>query len=343
MTAGRFFEDFDIGQELIHATPRTVSAGDASLYLALYGGRFAPQSSVPFAQALGYRSAPLDDWLVFHLIFGKSVPDVSVNAIANLGYAEGQFLAPVYVGDTLRAISTVLGMRENRDGQSGIVYVRTQGLNQDNVCVLSYCRWVMVRKRDPKTPYPLSDVPDLAAYLSSEQLTPPAQAYHSFDPHLSGGNAFWEDYAVGRVIDHGGGTTIEDAEHMMATRLYQNTARVHFDGAFQAQTRFKRRLVYGGHIISIARALSFNGLENAFAVAGLNAGKHSGPIFAGDTVYTASQITDLVSIADRSDVGAMRVRQRVTKDVSAEQSFADPEPSACVLDLDLWLWLPRRP
>ncbi len=159
---------------------------------------------------------------------------------------------------------------------------------------------------------------------------------------MSGSTQYWEDYTPGQVIDHGGGTTVEEAEHMMATRLYQNTARVHFDAAFQATTRFGKRLVYGGHIISIARSLSFNGLENGFAVAGLNAGKHAAPVYAGDTVYAATRITALETVANRADIGAIRVQQRVTKNVAADNAFANDELTDCVLDLDIWLWMPRR-
>ena len=86
--------------------------------------------------------------------------------------------------------------------------------------------------------------------------------------------------------------TIEEAEHQLATRLYQNTAKVHFNQHEQAQGRFGRRLIYGGHIISLARALSFNGLENAFHIAAINAGRHVSPAFAGDTVYAYSEVLD---------------------------------------------------
>ena len=102
---GNFFEDFSVGQKLVHATPRTVNAGDASLYSALYGTRFAVQSSDEFARAVGYPKSPIDDLLVFHFVFGKTVPDVSLNAVANLGYADCRFLKPVYPGDTLNTVS----------------------------------------------------------------------------------------------------------------------------------------------------------------------------------------------------------------------------------------------
>ena len=79
---------------------------------------------------------------------------------------------------------------------------------------------------------------------------------------------------VGEKINHVDGMTIEAAEHMMATRLYQNTAKVHFDLHAQKDGRFGRRLIYGGHIFSLARGLSFNGLANAFHIAAINGGRH---------------------------------------------------------------------
>jgi len=70
--------------------------GDAALYIGLTGSRFALHASNEFARALGFERAPIDDLLVFNIVFGKTVPDVSLNAIANLGYANGRFGAPVF-------------------------------------------------------------------------------------------------------------------------------------------------------------------------------------------------------------------------------------------------------
>ena len=125
---GNFFEDFRIGQIIRHATPRTVTSGDVALYTALYGTRFAVQSSDAFAKAIGYPRAPVDDLLVFHIVFGKTVPDVSLNAVANLGYAGCYFRSPVFPGDTLSALSEVIGLKENSSRKTGIVYVRTTRL-----------------------------------------------------------------------------------------------------------------------------------------------------------------------------------------------------------------------
>ena len=135
--SGYFFEDFFVGMVLRHATPKTVTEGDVALYTALTGNRYALYSSDAFAREGDLDGAPIDPLLVFHTIFGKSVPDISLNAVANLGYAEGRFLAPVFPGDTLAAISEVIGVKENSNGKTGVVYVRTTGFNQEGEGVLS--------------------------------------------------------------------------------------------------------------------------------------------------------------------------------------------------------------
>ena len=342
---GRFFEDFRLGETLLHATPRTVSEADAALYLALTGTRFAVNSADPFAQALGFARAPLDDFLAFHIVFGKTVPDVSINAVANLGYAAGIFGAPLYPGDTVTARSEVVGLRENSNKQTGTVYVRSQGFNQRGESLLDYVRWVMVRKRDPAAPAPAPSVPKLPDAVAPASLRlPPRLALAGYDRALAGARQGWDDYAPGERIDHVDGTTIEEAEHAMATRLYQNTAKVHFNRHSEAQGRFGKRLIYGGHVISLARALSFNGLANAFRVAALNGGRHVAPCFAGDTLYAWSEVLDKAELAGHRDVGALRLRTVAAKDHPCAD-FPDRQGEtyhpAVVLDLDYWVLMPR--
>jgi 2-methylfumaryl-CoA hydratase len=312
---GNFFEDFQLGQPIVHATPRTVSAGDVALYTALYGSRFAMNSSAVFAQSLGLPAAPVDDLLTFNLIFGKTVPDISRNAIANLGYAAGRFGELVYPGDTLSATSTVIGLKENKDGQTGVVYVRSIGINQRDEMVVDYCRWVMVRKKGASRGAHEPVVPDLPRAESFEELTVPSGLRTGeYDTALSGSRHLWNDYSVGEKIDHRDGMTIEESDHMMATRLYQNTAQAHFNGHAEKAGRFGRRIVYGGHVIALARSLSFNGLANAIRVAAINGGRHVAPTFAGDTVYAWSEVLDKFAVRGRSDIGGLRLRTVATKD-----------------------------
>jgi 2-methylfumaryl-CoA hydratase len=344
---GNFFEDFRLGQTIVHATPRTITEGDVALYTSLYGSRFALTSSTPFAQSLGLERAPIDSLLVFHIVFGKTVPDISLNAIANLGYAGGRFGAVVYPGDTLSTTSKVIGLRQNKDGKTGVVYVHSVGVNQWDEVVLEYIRWVMVRKRDPNAPAPETVVPDLPDSVPVTDLTVPyTVSAANYNLAHAGSNYLWDDYEVGEKIDHVDGVTIEEAEHMQATRLYQNTARVHFNLHVEREGRFGRRIVYGGHIISLARSLSFNGLANALSIAAINSGRHTNPSFAGDTIYAWSEILDKMEIPGRTDIGALRVRTVATKDRPCHdfpyRDAAGNYDPAVVLDFDYTVLMPRR-
>ena len=345
---GNYFEDFRLGQEIVHATPRTVTEGDVALYTALYGGRFAANSSSEFARHLGLPRAPVDGILVFHIVFGKTVPDISLNAVANLGYAAGRFGEPVYPGDTLRTTSTVIGLRENKDGRSGIVYVRSVGTNQDKEVVLDYVRWVMVRKNNVDAPAPEEEVPDLPEAVGVGDLLVPYELHVArYDTALAGSPYLWDDYQVGEKIDHADGMTIEEAEHMMATRLYQNTAKVHFDEYLQKDSRFGRRLIYGGHIISMARALSFNGLANAIKVAAINGGRHVAPTFAGQTVYAWSEVLEKTELPGRSGFGALRIRtvattNRPCRDFPYKDADTGKYHQSVVLDFDYTVLMPKK-
>jgi 2-methylfumaryl-CoA hydratase len=343
---GRFFEDFRIGEVIRHATPRTVTVGDVALYTGLFGARFAVQSSDEFAMAIGYPRAPVDDLLVFHIVFGKTVPDVSLNAVANLGYAGCYFRGSLYPGDTLSALSEVIGLKENSNRQTGIVYVRTTGTKQDGSAVLEYVRWVMVRKRDEAAPAPGDHVPRLPTVLDPKVLgeTCPPLDIPRYDLALAGSRYKFGDYEIGERIDHIDGITVEEAEHQIATRLYQNTARIHFDQFAAKQGRFGRRLIYGGHVISLARALSFNGLANAFHVAAINGGRHVAPLFAGGTVFAWSEVLAKAELQGRDDVGAMRLRTVATSDrpcADFPYKTGDDYDPFVLLDLDYWVLMPR--
>ena len=336
---GRFFEDYAVGDVLTHAVPRTVSGGERALYHALYPARHALYSSDEFARASGLPASPLDDMAAFHIVFGKTVPDVSLNAVANLGYAQGRWLKPVYAGDTLRSTSEVIGVKQNSNGKSGVVYVRTRGTNQRDEVVLDYVRWVMVRKSNLDAPAPETVIPELAKVVDPADLVvPEGLDFSGYDFDLAGEPHRWGDYEIGEKIDHVDGVTIEEAEHMIATRLWQNTAKVHFDATFRPDGQ---RLIYGGHVISMARALSFNGLANAQMVVALNGGAHANPCFAGDTVKAWSEVLDKAETG-APGVGAVRLRLVATKggEPFALKGEDGKYLSDVLLDLDYWALMP---
>lgn len=337
---GNFFEDFTVGQVIEHATPRTVTSGDRALYGALYPTRFALPSSDEFAAACGLSPAPVEELIGFHVAFGKTVPDISLNAVANLGYAECRFHQPVRPGDTLRASSEVIGLKQNSNGKTGVVYVRSTATNQRGETAIDWARWVMVRKADLDAPAPEAVVPDLADAVAAEDLiVPPGLDLTGYDFAAAGEPHRFGDYEVGERIDHVDGVTLTDAEHMLATRLWQNTAKVHFNTEAREDGR---RLIYGGHIISLARALQFNGLANAAMVAAINAGAHTAPAFAGDTVYAWSEVLDKAEL-DAPGVGALRVRLVATKGRDETMTLRGEDgkyADGVLLDLDTWVLIP---
>src|ERR1700730_1484216 len=227
---GNFFEDFHIGQVIKHAVPRIITAGDVALYTALYGPRFAVQSSDVFARAIGYPCSPVDDLLVFNVVFGKTVPDISLNAVANLGYAACRVLGPVYPGDTLNAESEIIGLKENPSRKTGIVFVRSTGCKPDGSKVLEYVRWVMVRKRDEAAPAPGDHVPRLPEAVLPTTLGDacPRIDVAAYDFALAGSRYRFGDYAVGEKIDHIVGITMQEPEHPSGKRAYKNTTRLNF-------------------------------------------------------------------------------------------------------------------
>lgn len=341
---GNFFEDFVVGDELIHSTPRTVTEADAAIYTGLTGSRYALYSADSFAQDIGLGGAPIDPLLAFHVVFGKTVPDISLNAVANLGYADGRFLAPVFPGDTLRAVSEVIGVKENSNGKTGVVYVRTHGYNQEDEEVLSYVRWVMVNKKDHSKPAPEAVVPKLPAAIDPRELPKRGYTLGDYDFTLAGSPFAFEDYEIGEKIDHVDAFTVEEAEHQIATRLYQNTAKVHFNQYAQSQTPRGKRLIYGGVVISLARSIAFNGLANAAEIIAINAGQHVNPLGSGDTVFAWSEVLDKADLGD--GLGALRLRLVATKNLPCgEFPYKDAEGKHLpdvILDFDYWAAIPNR-
>lgn len=351
VSTGRFFEDFGIGQHLVHAIPRTLHGGDISTYMALTADRQPLASSTELARSLGFAREVLPDLLVFHVVFGKSVPDVSHNATANLGYADVRFLRPVYPGDTLLAESEVIGLREVSSGEAGVVYVRTRGTNQKGQEVLSFVRWVMVPKRDKDAAKGVNNVPTLPPVVTPDRLPVPEALNLQRFPDLAwafGSTARWDDYEIGERLDHPDAMTIEEADHVQATRLYHNTAQVHFDAKTMAESKTGRRLVYGGHVISVAIALAQNGLNTQLKIAAWNGGAHVAPTFGGDTLRAFTQVVERAEIPGRRDVGALRLRLSAVKNLGlsdltgVQPLLSGTKDPRIVLELDYWALFPRR-
>lgn len=345
INVGNFFEDFSIGQKIVHPLPRTISEGDVSLYIAFTGSRFALHSSDVVANEMGFDKRPIDDTLMFHLTFGKSVQDISLNAIANLGYAEIAFPNPVYIGDTVSMTSSVIGLKENSNGKSGVVYVHSIGVNQNGAEVLNFKRWVMVHKKDKETLSGIKEIPTFAeATPIADEINLPE--IKCVDTDATGGKFFFEDYEKGERLNHPEGITVDNSDHTLATKLYQNNAKVHFNDHMMKSTPMGERLMYGGIVISMARAISFNGLQNAQFMYAINSGAHANPTYAGDTIYAYTEVLETID-HKREDIGLLRLRTIAVKNQKSSE-IENPKGEDgkylknVVLDLDYTVVIPKK-
>ena len=339
----RYFEDYKLNEEINHSVPRTITDGDVAIYLSTTGSRFPLNYSAEFSKTLGLKKIPIDDILLFHMVFGRTVPDLSLNAIANLGYAGVKFHKPAFVGDTLNASSKIIGLKENSNGKTGTVYVESVGKNQNDEIVLTYYRWLMMRKRNEGM---IKSFQNTVPNLPDKVKTKDFNLIENFDidkwsSSVSGSSFYFNDYSEEEEIHHLDGQTIEEAEHQIATRLYQNNARVHFNQHIEKSGRFGKRIIYGGYIISLARAISCNGLANTFKLAAIHSGKHSAPTFAGDTIYAWSKILEKEII--NKNVGAMMIRTLASKNDS-KMNFPDKKnlTDNIVLDLEYSVLIPIK-
>ena len=145
---GRFLEDFAVGDIYEHAHGRTISEADNTWFSLVTNNPHDLHSNADYASRTEFGKPLVVSTLTLAIVTGLSVPDVSQNAVANLGWDEVRLVAPVFAGDTLYALSEVLEVRhsQSRPGQ-GIVRVRTTGRNQRGETVITFERTVLVPAR----------------------------------------------------------------------------------------------------------------------------------------------------------------------------------------------------
>jgi itaconyl-CoA hydratase len=145
---GRFYEDFEIGDVYRHPFGRTVITAD-NLWFTLLTQNVNPiHFDHHYASQTEFQKPLVDSTFTLALVTGQSVIDVSMNAMANLGWDEVRLPAPVFEGDTIYSESTVLDKRESASRPNvGIVTIKTVGFNQRGTIVISFKRSIMVYKR----------------------------------------------------------------------------------------------------------------------------------------------------------------------------------------------------
>lgn len=145
---GNYFEDFEVGEVITHSLSKTIFESDNNLFSLLTMNYHPVHTNADYASRQQHGKILVVGTLVFSLVVGMTVPDISGKAIANLDYEDIKHLAPTFVGDTLYAKTVVIDKRLSKSKEDrGIVYVETFGYNQNNIPVISFKRHVLVKRR----------------------------------------------------------------------------------------------------------------------------------------------------------------------------------------------------
>ena len=147
---GLYYEEFEVGSVINHALSKTIFESDNNLFSLLTMNHHPVHTNVDYASQQQHGKILVVGTLVFSLVVGFTVPDISGKAVANLGYEDVKHLAPTFIGDTLYARTKVLSKRESTSKKDrGVVYVETIGYNQRGEDVISFRRNVLVKKQKP--------------------------------------------------------------------------------------------------------------------------------------------------------------------------------------------------
>lgn len=146
---GLYFEEFEVGTEIKHALSKTIFESDNNFFSLMTMNHHPVHTNVDYASHNQHGQPLVVGTLVFSLVVGMTVPDISGKAIANLGYENIKHLAPTFIGDTIYARTKILDKRESKSkNDRGIVYVETIGYNQRGEDVISFRRNVLVKKQN---------------------------------------------------------------------------------------------------------------------------------------------------------------------------------------------------
>lgn len=325
---GNFLEDFKIGSVLRHKVGKTVNEGLLNAFTEFSMTTNPLHKNRRYAQLYGFRDLILPPGLVMAVVFSQSVEDVSENARANLEYIDMRFGVPVYVGDTIESTSVVLGVTpSSRDKSLGVVHVQTTGRNQHDEVVLTYERKVQVWKDhvDAEVVKAATEAPPVACQLrlpAYDAATP----YRSL-AHLSNADTYFEDFTAGDVIEHSRGRTMT-SEHIALTAMLDNTSQVHCNQYMidQNPERFVggQLIIFGGIPFQLCLGLSCPDVaDNSLGDIVYTTGRHTAPLFAGDTVFASTEIVATRDLPGRSDLGALdtilRGHKFATRDGATEK------------------------
>lgn len=324
---GNFLEDFKVGEVLRHKVGKTLNEGLFNAFTEFAMTTNPLSKNKRYAERYGFRGLVAPPGLVMAIVFSQSVEDISENARANLEYINMRFGVPVYVGDTIEVSSLVLGVRPSRSQNDlGVVHVQTTGKNQDGQTVLTYERKVQVWKGSPATEVAEASL-DAVPQVACELWLPPYDRSRDYASlaHLTSADTYFEDFVPGNTIEHWRGRVVT-SEHVALTAMLDNTSQVHCNQHMIDQDPGKylggQLIVFGGIPFNLCLGLSCPDIaDNALADIVYPTGKHTAPIFAGDTVFASTEIRGKRDLPGRPDLGILTTTLRGHKFVKKNGQF----------------------
>jgi 2-methylfumaryl-CoA hydratase len=314
---GNFLEDFRPGQIFRHKLGKTVTEGLFTAFTEFAMTTSPLAKNARYARAHGFAGLVVPPGLGMLIAFSQTVEDVSENARANLEYIDMRFGAPLYVGDTVEVETKVLGVKSSASRPNlGVVHVQSTARKNvgapDEAIVLTWQRKVQVYKRDEKALlHPGEVAPDAVA---CELVLPPYQRGQDYKSlaHLSSPNSYFEDFEPGTRIEHSRGRTMT-SEHIHLTAVLDNTSQVHCN-QFMIDLDPKQYvggqlIIFGGIPFVLCLGLSSPDVgDNALGDLVYKTGRHTAPLFAGDTVFAATEVLAKRELPGRPDLGIVDTR-----------------------------------
>lgn len=308
---GNFLEDFEVGAMLRHKVGRTLTEGLFNAFTEFSMTTNPLSKNRRYAERYGFAGMVAPPGLAMALVFSQSVEDISENARANLEYIDVRFGAPIYIGDTIEAESLVLGVRPSSSNPNlGVVHVQTTGRNQNGDVVLTYQRKVQVWRGSADAVIEEASTDDIPVIDCVPWL--PAydpQANYAELAHLTNSDTYFEDLQPGDTIEHWRGRVMT-TEHVALTAMLDNTSQVHCNQHMIDQEPEKylggQLIVFGGIPFNLCLGLSCPDVaDNAISDLRYVTGRHTAPIFAGDTVFASTEIRDKRDLDSRPDLGVV--------------------------------------
>ncbi len=348
---GNFLEDFRPGQVFRHKGGKTVTEGLFTVFTEFAMTSNPLAKNARYARAYGFDGLVCPPGLTMLICFSQTVEDISENARANLEYIDMRFGAPLYVGDTIEVETKVLNVRPSSSRPNlGIVHVQSTARKDDGSVVMTWQRKVQVYKRDDAAElHPGEEAPDQIA-CDLWLPTYDAGAKYAEMAHLSSPDSYFEDFEPNTLIEHSRGRTVTD-EHIQMTAILDNTSQVHCNQYMidldPKQYVGGQLIIFGGIPFTLCLGLSSPDVgDNALGDLCYPTGKHTAPLFAGDTVFASTLVRGKRDYPGRDDLGILETTLLGHKFVREEGATNDDAPAGwkkvAIFELEREIAVKRR-